>query len=168
MNGELALQFDLKPRKLIDIGRTAKAIETNSDYSFFTQLHDSWQEKKTQRNLSTLFDLDNSNPVNNDSQDISFASFIKNHPATLYNGAGGSFVVIPYTDTDENLPAQLFRRFNEFVDCVKNQEALGIACDDIEEKKVFIKTILDSYYHEEEEDQEKEEEKDCPPNHPLC
>ena len=144
---EMELQLEWKPRTLIDIGNTAESIENNGDYPFFTQAYEDYNSRKKEPQteldrhiLDNLFD--------DESKNMSFASFIKHHPATLYNRANSSFVLIPYIDTDENLPARLFRRFNEFVDCIENQKKENIACDDIEEKEVFIKTILNHYYLE--------------------
>ena len=168
---DLELQFGWEARKLIDIGRTARSIENNSDYPFFTQAHNEYYDQEEESR-----------------QDTSFASFIKNHPATLYNRADSSFtifgreidrnikdsdgilynkdanslILVPhiYKDTDENFPAQLFRRFNEFADCIENQKSHGVICDDIEEKIVFIKTILTHYYTEALKDPQEDSSED--------
>ena len=164
---ELGLQFDWEARKLIDIGRTAQSIESNSDYPFFTQAYNEYYDQKEDSNTS-------------------FASFIKNHPATLYNRADSSFtivrreldkdikdsdgilynkdsnslILVPYMDIKENFPAQLFRRFNEFADCIENQKSHGVTCDDIEEKRVFIETILTHYYTEALKDLQEDSSED--------
>ena len=144
---ELELHFDFKPRKLIDIGRTAESIENSSDYPFFTQAYENYPKKTEEKSwrdyISNFFSDDDS-----EQEETSFASFIKNHPATLYNRADGSFVIIPYIDTEENFPAQLFRRFNEFLDCMENQKKQEFICDDIEEKEKFTEIILENFYKE--------------------
>ena len=139
----------------MDIGRTARLTESNGDYPFFTQAYSEY-----------------SNQPERSFRQGSFASFIKNHPATLYNRSDSSFftvrerietdikdpdgifykrdesslIMVPYTGTDKSFPAQLFRRFNEFADCIENQNKFGITCDDIEEKRVFMRTVLTHYY----------------------
>ena len=165
-NGELASHFDWEPRKRVDIGRTAQLIESHGDYPFFTQAYSEY----------------NNHPERS-FQGGSFASFIKDHPATLYNRSDSSFltvrekteigsikdpdgifykrddsslIMVPYTGEDKSFPAQLFRRFNAFADCIENQNKFGIICDDVEEKQAFMRTVLTHYYETTLEDQQKD------------
>ena len=143
---DLELVFDSKPVKLTDLGRTARSVENNSDYPFFTQAYEDYKNRGTNPNYSEEYVLDFWND-DDGREEISFAAFIKDHPATLYNNTvDGSSTIIPYRDTEENFPSQMFRRFNEFLSCIENQNNRGIACEDIEEKKSFIKIILNLYY----------------------
>ena len=173
-------QFGWKSRHLIDIGRIAQSIENNNDYPFFTQVYDEYLSQKEKSWKDYLTDIIPDSILNNESDKDSFASFIKNHPATLHNRADSSFtmpmflpnfvkeieinrkdadgifynkdadslIMVPYTGTDESFPAQLFRRFNEFAECIENHETPGMVCNDIEEKRVFVKAILTHYYTE--------------------
>ena len=132
-HGDLEQVFDSKRIELIDIGRTAKSIESDSDYPFFTEAHRDYKDG------TYLSDTGLREPV-------SFAAFTADHPAILHNPAHSSFAVIPYEDTEENFPSQLFRRFNEFSSCIEGQNNREAACKDIEEKRSFIKAILKKYY----------------------
>ena len=133
---ELHLGWDM--RRLTDIGLSAEAIENESDYPFFAKAYQDYQ---------SFIQVSNS-LTGRKTQDNFLAAFIKNHPASLYDSFKSSRIVIPYEDTDENLPAQLFRRVNEFKDCIEKQEELGIACEDIEEKEAYVEIILSHYYEE--------------------
>ena len=146
-DGEFELQFGWGFRRLVELGLTAESIESNSDYPFFVQ---SYQEYLNQRNLKPDYLADG------EAQDTSFASFIKNHPASLYDSFKSSLIFIPYADSDDNLPAHLFRRVYEFRDCIEKQEKLGIFCDDIEDKRAYVKIILGHYYKEAIENQNRE------------
>ena len=145
---KLERKFEWKHRALIDIGNTAESIETGSDYPFFTQAYEEYHNRTGKIWQDFLQRLIWDDIFNNESQDFSFASFIKYHSATLYNGIDSSFLVVPYLDEEENLPAQLFRRFNEFADCKKKQDRANVSCEDVEEKRVFMNTILAHYYEE--------------------
>ena len=138
---KLEEQFSWESRRLIDIGRTTTSIETTQDYPFFTQVYEDYKNFQIRRDDGIGH------------QEISSASFIKDHPATLYSRANGSLVFIPYRDTvtneidiNENLPAQLFRRFNQFSDCIEKEQNLGILCEDREEKEAYTEILLKHYY----------------------
>ncbi|MCZ0933430.1 MAG: hypothetical protein OXJ52_09820 [Oligoflexia bacterium] len=124
---EFDLQFGWEDRDLIDLGLSTESIE--GDYPFFTQTNKEYEN----RPLEYI-------------PEASLISFIKNHPASLYNSVDSSLIVIPYKDTDKNFPALLFRRYNEFMTCIKNQKRLGVVCEDIEEKRAYMEFILDYYY----------------------
>ena len=147
-NAELKLQFDLKLRDLVDIGRTAEATEhDDSDYPFFAQVYEEYKKQKEQNDGWWDYIREYA-PIEMNGEHDSFASFIRDHPATLHNRADGPFIIVPYVDAEENFPAQLFRRFNEFWDCIENENEKEMVCDDKEEKDVYIKYILKHYYTE--------------------
>ena len=129
----LDLTFAVKFMGLMDIGRLSQSISQsvdNSDYPFFTQAYE--EHRKS---------YEESSP-----DKISLAAFIKDHPAVLYNAADSSAAAVPYLDAEENIPSQIFRRFNAFWNCIENHNKYGAACEDIEEKRSFIKIILSIYY----------------------
>lgn len=79
--------------------------------------------------------------------DKSFTNFIKQHPAAIYNTAGGLEVSIPYAD--ESFIAQLFQKFNDFSQCVTKHDETSDGeqfCHDMEEKRAFIEVVFDKYY----------------------
>ena len=120
---ELDLYLGWELRNLIDVGLAIESIE--SDYPFFNQMNQDYQSQSSQESLGF---------------------FIKNHPASLYDNFKRSFIAIPYTDTADNLPAQLFRRVNEFKTCIEKEEQGKEACKDREEKRAFIDMVLHYYY----------------------
>ena len=143
---DLELAFDSKPVELTDIGRTAQSIENNNNYPFFAQAYEAYKSGETNLNAPGEHIL-----AGGRGPEISLAGFIKDHPATLYNTIDGLLTFIPYKDAEENFPSQLFRRFNDFSNCIENQKNRGIACEDIEEKESFIKIVLKEYYFNKEE-----------------
>ena len=125
---EFELHFGWDLRKLTDIGLTIESIKNNGDYLFFDQVYQDY--------LKSFSGSD------------SLGSFIKNHPASLYDKFKHSWIVIPYTNTTDSLPARLFHRFNEFKDCIEKENQLGTACKDRAEKRAYINTILQYYYQD--------------------
>ena len=121
---EFDLHFGWEWRKLTDIGSAIESIKNNSDYPFFNQVYQDYQSQNFQESLYL---------------------FIKNHPASLYDNFKHFFIAIPYTDTEDNLPARLFRRVNEFKTCIE-KEKQGTACEDVEEKRAYIDIVLHHYY----------------------
>ena len=161
------LHFDYKAVRLIDLGRAAQSVESGGDYPFFAQIRkeyedslreaereearaaaaaflkrhdlrfihrDAWEEERAAREARRAAAPD------------SFAAFIKDHPATLFDEADGGIVFVPYKDSEENLPSRLFRRFNEFQNCIANHEKES--CREREEKRAWTETLL-KYYSEE-------------------
>ena len=145
---DLEQAFNAKPVDLKDIGRAAKSAENNSDYPFFTQSYEEYKNAEANRTYSE---------EGAERGKTSFAAFIKNHPATLYSTLDGWFAVIPYEDTEKNLPSQMFRRFNEFSNCIEGWKSEGIPCEDMEEKESFIKILLKKHYYYTEEKTDEEE-----------
>ena len=74
--------------------------------------------------------------------EMSFARFIQTHPAVIYDSEDSLFF-LPYVDNELNVMSKLFRRYNEFLKCVEEHEVK--TCDQIEDKKAFIKLMLDIY-----------------------
>ena len=108
-NRELERRFDSKPRRLIDIGRTAESIENDSDYPFFTQIYeDDYKQEEEKSWQDRAIEILPDGIIDSEYKETSFASFIKDHPATLHNRADGSFIVIPYEDSEDSFPSQLF------------------------------------------------------------
>ena len=128
-NKAIELIFGLDFMKLVDVGRAVSSYFTNNvSYPFLSQ---GLQEGALNSGISS-------------------ASFIKNHPATLYNRADGDFIIVPYVDKEYNFPAQLFRRFNAFLDCIEKQTD----CNNIEEKRAYTNLFL-AFYKEMKDKQEK-------------
>ena len=137
---ELESHFGWELRTLTDIGFALESI--NSSYPFFSQ------SEKDRESIERLHSLDYPQGL-----------FIKNHPASLYDNFKPSWIVIPYTDTKDNLPARLFRRVNEFKDCIEKEKQLKIVCEDRADKRAYIDIILHHYY---QDIIEKEEEINSP------
>ena len=76
-------------------------------------------------------------------KEISFVEFLRQHPATL-SRPDDSQLLIPFVDNEEeSFMAQLFRRFNEYADCIQKSE--HSSCEFIEDKQAFVESVLDSY-----------------------
>ena len=73
----------------------------------------------------------------------SFVEFLRRHPATL-SRPDNSQLLIPFVDEKRSLMAQLFRRFNEYADCIQKHSEESV-CESIEDKQAFMKFMLDSY-----------------------
>ncbi|MCZ0933431.1 MAG: hypothetical protein OXJ52_09825 [Oligoflexia bacterium] len=95
----------------------------SSDIPFLTQAYDEWNVQK----------------------DNTFEQFIQKHPAVIYNSTSSTYV-LPYIDNQTITLSQLFRQYNEFSNCVKEeQEETDALCDQKENKQAFIKLMLDTY-----------------------
>ena len=158
------LHFDYKAVRLIDLGRAAQSVENGGDYPFFAQVRQEYEdslreaEREEARAAQAAFlkrhDLrfilrdnrEEARAARTASAPDSFAAFIKDHPATLFDISDGGIVFIPYKDSKENLPSRLFRRFNEFQNCIENHEKT--ACRERKEKRAWTETLL-NYYSEE-------------------
>ena len=157
-NKEFELQFGWELRSLIDIGFTAESIENKADYPFFTKAYQDYHNQQTINYMdlvSTVAD--------------SFASFIKNHPESLYSSINSSFVIVPYADKSKNFPARVFQRFNEFAECIELQKKWGLPCQNIEEKTIFVEMVLKYYYEQvlvlkEEDEKNKKGNKEVAPH----
>ena len=77
-------------------------------------------------------------------RDISFEEFIQTHPAVFYN-SDASLFLLPHVDEERNIMSGLFRNYNEFVKCIEEDESNIKICDKIEDKKAFIKFMLETY-----------------------
>ena len=117
---EFETHFDWEKRKLKDLDLTPSYLTNNSDLPFFDQLYEDYSNQQTDDPISL---------------------FIKNHPATLYDDFKHSWIVLPRTDKEENLPARLFRRFNEFKQCIE-----GTVCENREDKQAYIDSVLNHYH----------------------
>ena len=75
---------------------------------------------------------------------FSIGDFRRNHPTSLYNNNFKPlWIVIPWTIEKDNLPARLFRRVNEFKNCLKAKN-----CEHSADKKAYIDSIERHYYQE--------------------
>ena len=74
----------------------------------------------------------------------SFADFIQKHPATLYK-TDNSVYLLPFADDPSNIPATLFRQYNEFLQCVREHDAGVKNCEEPENKRAFTEFILEYY-----------------------
>ena len=83
---------------------------------------------------------------------MSFDEFIQTHPAVLYSPDTSMFL-LPYEDNEINVMSKLFRQYDEFEKyvekykntCIKEYEKNRQACSEAEEKKAFIKLMLDTH-----------------------
>ena len=74
--------------------------------------------------------------------ELSFLAYIKEHPAVL---ADDPRYLIPHSDDGRNMPALLFRRFNQFAACLERQKSGGGVCERAEDKKAFKEFVLKEY-----------------------
>ena len=126
---EFKLYFGWDLRKLQEMGLTMENM--NNDYPFFNQVYQSYENYRT-RSL----------------QGGSLDFFIKKYPAVLYDSSQPSWFVVPYTRTEENLPAKLFRRVSQFKKCIESEKKKGVICENREEKRAYIDIVLSHYYQE--------------------
>ena len=95
------------------------------------------------------------NETANQQTKIPFAKFIQTHPAVLYI-PDSSLFLLPYVDKETSFMARLFRQYNEFLQHIEEYETKGEFCNEeyknnsefcneIEEKRVFIKLLLNAY-----------------------
>ena len=125
------VHFDTDLMGPIDIAQFSESVEKGIglyelDYPFFSE---AWQEYADIR------------------PDMIFLEFIKEHPAALeVLGIKGHGLFIPYTE--EGFPARLFRQYNEFAKCLKEEKSGQKICPHRNEKKAFLQIVSNRYYDE--------------------
>ena len=136
----LPLYFSYQAFSLEDLRDYANSIPINtglhdSELPFLIQAYKDYEDK-----------------LETQEQNISFEKFIKNHPAVLYNPDTSMFL-LPYEDNEMNVMSKLFRQYDEFEKyvekyknkCIEEYEQNRQACHEVENKKAFIKLMLDTH-----------------------
>lgn len=76
----------------------------------------------------------------------SFVEFIRSHLATIFKIHDQEpILLLPLADGENYLIAQLFRKFNEFLECIDKDKSQEEICANKEDKKAFIKFMLQNY-----------------------
>ena len=145
------VHFDTDLMELIDISQFAESVENSigvyeSDYPFFSEIWKEYVNPSFERDLSEERLCPYEKKSDEISTDTTFSEFIKKHPAILNVKGQGFF--IPYTV--KGFPARLFRKYNQFAECLK-RDKLGCTCSDKQEKKAFLNIVSDKYYQSWEE-----------------
>ena len=147
--------FNTATEKSIDITQYAEDIKKNPEeykdsHPFFTEVYkeykktkaykayEAYREYKEKVERGEIEEIEEVKKV----AEPSFAQFIKGHPSVLYLSESGDNLVFP--QTKDNFKAQIFQKFNEYSECIKNHET--VFCEDIEEKRAFKKAVSDVYY----------------------
>ena len=71
-----------------------------------------------------------------------FSDFIKDHPASLYQGMGHA-ITLPVLADEPSFIASLYRRVNEFSQCIDAQDRGERDCPGVLQKRAFRKAIYD-------------------------
>ena len=113
---------------LIEINRYTEAVEKNPQlfedhFPFLEKVYKEYQSEK-----------------NSGETDLSFARFVQKHPSVLKPPSGEWFAIPRIQD---GFMGRIFQKFDEYSKCVKEREQ--IPCEELDEKKTFIKGVLDTY-----------------------
>ena len=71
-------------------------------------------------------------------------NFIKEHPASLYDSYRHLWIVIPWSK--DNFPALLFKKVNEYKNCLEIEKQIGIVCPNSTEKRAYVESVEKYYY----------------------
>ena len=123
---------------LTELKELADSIQTYpelyKEIPFFTQAYEEYNTKEEKG----LFSL-----IGRVRGQVSFESFIKDHPAVLYDPEKKLYRV-PYEDSEKNILSKLFRKYNRYSECIKKHFQEDEICDDLEEKQAFIRLMLET------------------------
>ena len=122
---KLLFHFQAQVVSSADLSRYAETWESgNGLYTpFIAQLYREHKDKQ-----------------NNTEDKISLEKFIQTHSSVLVSPANER-LLIPYEK--DSFLARLFQKFHEYSKCVNQHKA--VSCEDLEEKRIFIKAVLDVY-----------------------
>ena len=143
--------FRLQHIPLVELSRIAESVTRNfklfeGRFPFLVHNYKEYQEYQDNKqagysleyafmNYKEYQDKQNAGEI-----EISLEEFILRHPAVL-SPTSSHVLWIPYEE--DSFISRLFQKFNEYSKCVEEHE--DISCEDIEEKRAFIKAVLDAY-----------------------
>ena len=130
INRSLPFFFSYQSLSLNELRDYADSIETHpglhdEETPFLAQVYKDYKEQ-----------------TESSGEELSFLNYIKEHPAVLDDNAR---YLLPHSDDGRNMPALLFRRFNQFAECLARQESGGEICEGAEDKKAFKRFVLKDY-----------------------
>ena len=145
---KLLFHFQAQVVSSADLSRYAENWESgNGIYSpFIAQLYKEYKEYQDNKQAGYSLEYafmnykEYQDKQNNTEDKISLEKFIQTHASVLVSPANER-LLIPYEK--DSFLARLFQKFNEYSNCVNQHKA--VSCEDLEEKRAFIKAVLDVY-----------------------